>query len=482
MMSPDYMQIALEAGFAQTDMNDGREHCFERFARLVAERVRGVPDEQWRELCRRLYVELFACDQQMTNTLDEDGEPMWQTGITVRDVLAEAKAMLAAAPAAPSLVQGCCRSHPHEGMNAECERKTVEARAASEAAQVAPSSPAPAHATVWCEECGDGIVAHNPGICGTCYAVKYRDRAAPAPVVPEEWLLVPTALLDRFPELNLCNYTSDDVDELNAWGIEVMLAAAPAAPAPVMDKSMLKRLVAQVFGEGYHIAPAAPDERGEVVVTWDQGRTRIIAVTRQDDEGKILSVIAEAPAAPAPDGVDARLELWLTAGAGELHPNTKNLVVRFARALASKLLSAEKKYGYTDGWRSPDWMDECRAKLIEHMGKGDPRDVAAYCAFLWFHGESTAAPAPVVDEPVAIVAESGRLLWHAGRSVEQYRINKAYRGPLYGRPSADVLADAKRYRRLRENWIDCEELNLHGRLAVVDKAIDAARAKGGDEA
>jgi hypothetical protein len=24
-----------------------------------------------------------------------------------------------------------------------------------------------------CEDCGDGIVPHNPGVCGTCYAMKY---------------------------------------------------------------------------------------------------------------------------------------------------------------------------------------------------------------------------------------------------------------------------------------------------------------------
>ncbi|MDQ0068316.1 hypothetical protein J2W34_000090 [Variovorax boronicumulans] len=83
---------------------------------------------------------------------------------------------------------------------------------------------------------------------------------------------------------------------------------------------------------------------------------------------------------------------WLTNRA-PLHPHTINLVVRFARALAGKLAAAEKKYGYSDGWLSPDWMDECRTKLQEHIAKGDPRDVAAYCAFLWHHGESTASPA-----------------------------------------------------------------------------------------
>jgi hypothetical protein len=72
-----------------------------------------------------------------------------------------------------------------------------------------------------------------------------------------------------------------------------------------------------------------------------------------------------------------------------LHPATDDLVDRFALALKAKLFAAEVKYGYSDGWRSPDWMDECRAKLMEHVAKGDPRDVAAYCAFLWHHSEPT---------------------------------------------------------------------------------------------
>lgn len=73
----------------------------------------------------------------------------------------------------------------------------------------------------------------------------------------------------------------------------------------------------------------------------------------------------------------------------DLHPKTADLVNRFARALAEKLAAAEVKYGYSDGWASPDWMDECRQHLLDHVHKGDPRDVAAYCAFLWHHGEHT---------------------------------------------------------------------------------------------
>lgn len=85
----------------------------------------------------------------------------------------------------------------------------------------------------------------------------------------------------------------------------------------------------------------------------------------------------------------------------ELHPDTKNLVLGFAQAMAEKLLKAEQDYEYGNGWTQPDWMDDCRADLIHHLAKGDPRDVANYCAFLWFHGEKTMAP---IDSEKALEA------------------------------------------------------------------------------
>jgi hypothetical protein len=96
----------------------------------------------------------------------------------------------------------------------------------------------------------------------------------------------------------------------------------------------------------------------------------------------VVAMLAATPqAAPAP---------------ADLHPATADLVARFGAALAAKLSAAEKKYGYSDGWRDAGWMDECRAKLMKHVAKGDPLDVAAYCAFLWHHGESTAAAPPPI--------------------------------------------------------------------------------------
>lgn len=69
------------------------EYAKETIAELEAE------CERLLELCRRLYVELFHCDKQMTSTTNEDDEPIWTTGITVRDVLLDAKATLDAARA-----------------------------------------------------------------------------------------------------------------------------------------------------------------------------------------------------------------------------------------------------------------------------------------------------------------------------------------------------------------------------------------------
>lgn len=85
-----------------------------------------------------------------------------------------------------------------------------------------------------------------------------------------------------------------------------------------------------------------------------------------------------------------------------LEPKTRELVCRFAAALGQKLLAAQEKYGHSDGWADPRWMDSCRAQLVEHVAKGDPRDVAAYCAFLWHHGESTAVPGETVKECLTV--------------------------------------------------------------------------------
>jgi hypothetical protein len=43
-------------------------------------------------------------------------------------------------------------------------------------------------------------------------------------MVPEGFSLIANEILDRFPEINSSNYSHDDVDRLNAWGIELVLS------------------------------------------------------------------------------------------------------------------------------------------------------------------------------------------------------------------------------------------------------------------
>jgi hypothetical protein len=64
---------------------------------------------------------------------------------------------------------------------------------------------------------------------------------------------------------------------------------------------------------------------------------------------------------------------------------TTDLVDRFAEAMKTKLLVAQLRYGYYDGWASNDWHAACLEQFQNHIAKGDPVDVANYCAFMYHH-------------------------------------------------------------------------------------------------
>jgi hypothetical protein len=163
----------------------------------------------------------------------------------------------------------------------------------------------------------------------------------------------------------------------------------------------------------------------------------------RDDARKKLRAMFDAgkytARSDADDGksiADAFEDAW----DGKLHPDTRYLVAAFANALAEKLAAAEEKYGYTNGWADKGWMDECRAQLIEHVVKGDPRDVAAYCAFLWYHGERTAVDAAPVAQEV-----SEAMVRHMVNRFLGWRLPKtfspdngiSYTRPNYAHPPAD---------------------------------------------
>lgn len=135
----------------------------------------------------------------------------------------------------------------------------------------------------------------------------------------------------------------------------------------------------------------------------EQGRGVIATWHPLDDNGlaeiriggsRITSMPSYAGAEEVASRINAALSIPEPAGEveGGLHPATVDLVDRFAAALKDKLAAAEKKYGYSDGWRQDGWEDALVERLVEHVQKGDPRDVAAFCAFAWHHGWSITPP------------------------------------------------------------------------------------------
>lgn len=87
----------------------------------------------------------------------------------------------------------------------------------------------------------------------------------------------------------------------------------------------------------------------------------------------------------------------------------ENLVDRFSKRLLAKLKLA--RANGRGGWERDDWEEQCQQGLLKHLEKGDPRDVAAYCAFMDHHGWITKAatpPASTTDRD-ATIEECARL-------------------------------------------------------------------------
>lgn len=86
-----------------------------------------------------------------------------------------------------------------------------------------------------------------------------------------------------------------------------------------------------------------------------------------------------------------------------------DLSQRFACTLVDKLHRSADKYGYHDHpWQRTGWDAQLRRDVREHVTKGDPCDVAAYCAFAWYHGWSLTSPEDLAE--VAIVNQVMRAL------------------------------------------------------------------------
>lgn len=90
-------------------------------------------------------------------------------------------------------------------------------------------------------------------------------------------------------------------------------------------------------------------------------------------------------------------------------------VDQFAGAMKAKLAAARDKG--RSGWRDDCTIESLQAALIKHVHKGDPRDVANYCMFLWQRKAPTVLEDQLVydatgrwpTKPAAIKREPGEL-------------------------------------------------------------------------
>lgn len=216
------------------------------------------------------------------------------------------------------------------------------------------------------------------------------------------------------PSLNCDVYTAD---QMSAYARAALASASTEPPEihPLIQGGALK-IPAPSSTEPPKGEPVASDLKAIGYVKRDMGGcvcafwtveqvaatpAQIVADAEAEPvllKSDVIAALAAAPRPATTSAVDEDLQAMYVPYPSGLHPATVELVSKLAFRLAIKLRKAEKKYGYSDGWRSDNWMEECQKALAEHVAKGDPLDVAAYCAFCMHHGWSTAAPQPTAPQ------------------------------------------------------------------------------------
>jgi len=98
------------------------------------------------------------------------------------------------------------------------------------------------------------------------------------------------------------------------------------------------------------------------------------------------------------------LERALSAQGMGQHPDDV-AVDRFAAEMKAKLAAARVKGRC--GWDDNEDLQQHLSNLLRgHVDKGDPRDVANFCCFLWNRGEGIApAPSAAMDDAMAILRD-----------------------------------------------------------------------------
>lgn len=221
-------------------------------------------------------------------------------------------------------------------------------------------------------------------------------------------------------------FGSDHAASVPERALRLIEEALEAAQAAGINSAMAHRLVDHVYsrptgeleqelgGVGLTLLALASAAGLDADHTEQQELDRVLSKPASHFTARNAAKIAAGLSIVSAHGTD--VDTATLPMPADLHPRTADLIRRFAVALGEKLAVAERKYGWDTHWESPAWMDQCREQLVAHVAKGDPRDVAAYSAFLWHHGESTALPGVPAPEGYYLAsfkqsAHGGEILW-----------------------------------------------------------------------
>ncbi|WP_341714489.1 hypothetical protein [Limnobacter sp.] len=160
----------------------------------------------------------------------------------------------------------------------------------------------------------------------------------------------------------------------------------------------------------------------------------------------------------------------------DLQHSDDEAVDKFAQAMKQKLAQAREKG--RSGWEQMNPAD-ISAMLREHVEKGDPRDVANFCMFLWNLGQPITPCKPIQAEPVAWVrrhpdgALTAEFLEDA--VIEPARKKSGAWVPLYNHPAPAVMQEPVHFRA-----VICKEQQEQA-LGVVPKIVGFVDKKAAEQ-
>ncbi|AVS67888.1 hypothetical protein C8245_21425 [Paracidovorax avenae] len=232
-------------------------------------------------------------------------------------------------------------------------------------------------------------------------------------------------------------------------------AAAAATLGPLNDRAIMDAIRGS-YDLGYNDARTARTVPGDSAPGY-KGRD-----VECDHGGALIHTLSRRLAAPAAQEAEPAK-----------HPDD-HAVDRFAAAMKSKLAAARAKG--RGGWETAECTQDRLSRMLrEHVEKGDPRDVANFCVFLWNRGESIVGPTrrqvsraevvewlddlsyEVTDKELDALFHGAAAQADAGAVPEGWRLVPMAPTLEMGKAAADA-------------WLDC------GSRLVLNKAASAARA------